>query len=551
MGRRVKKLISAVLAVAFVLSMATFAGAASNYVEGYVRGWVGDKLQIEAYDGRVFQYSYDKAATVFKIDERVAEPVDFKPGMEIEAGVNGDTLEYIEGYSTEVSGYIRPGSRIRTGTVQSIDRDQLVLKLSTGAAETYFTTGATIALKKGTNVPLSTLYAGDRVKLYFDEVNTSMVSRVEIEGDSVVIKDVYKGVLKLADAYQDTITLDSVQVYRNGAWEKVKSSMSLPYSGEVPVYMAGQKLLSANMKYYAGKTVYMAVKNFFGSNRIEKMVIRGQYEAMYSDKIQDINWYTGAFELANHKNVAFNEGTIFVKNGRLVDQYSINANSDAWVVADSRNGAGMADVVYIYNEDLNNSNIGQSYLYAGRLDQVLEDRLTLEDFFLLNQNAWESFSGDKELYLDNDTQIYDVENKKKITLEEFYAGDYSVDEGTDYAKDHNLKDWYGYIYTDGDRASGVLVQKSMDTLLRQRMTVGVVESVTESELVGWTIKLQNGADWSERNEKWMQKASSTSISVAKAMIIKDGKFISQDDLKAGDRLYIVRDGFDAKVVIVK
>lgn len=540
--------------IAIITLSGTHLGIVNAYgdstIEGYLRDISGTGIQIEEYDGTV-KYLTTDSETVFMIDQRLAQSVDFRPGMEVTATLNGTTIVSIDGFSTENTGYIQPGSKVRTGVVQKIDRDQITLKLPDGSTETYTTTAATITSRKGTNVSLNTLYVGDHVKLYFDEANTTSISRIQIEGDSVLITGIYKGKLMLADPYNNVITVQGVAEYKNGSWQTVKSSMSFSYSDEQPVYIAGQKILYRNLKYYTGKTVYMAVRSYFGNNRIEKMVFKNQYESNYSDKIDDINWYTGALELSNHKNLSFNDGTIVIKNGRLVDQYSVSAESDVFVAADGTSSGAIADVVYILNEDVNNSNIGQNYLYAGRLDEIVEGKVTLKKVYMLNDNSWESFDDSKELYYDSDTSIYDLDNQKSITPEEFYSGDYAVDESTDYASENDLEDWYAYVYTDGDRISSILVKEKLDSLSGQRITNGTIESITEDSKVGWTIQLMNAVDWSNTKEKWMQKSASVSINLEKAMIIRNGVIIDAEDLKAGDRLYIARNDYYAKVVIVK
>jgi len=549
--RRIAVVLLLFLVITTTLSYASPTSPYINgYIEGYISGWSDGGIQIEEYDGTMHTLSFSQNP-VLLIDQRPVNLQDFKVGMEVYAQLTGRRISYMDSFSTEIPGYIPPGGKVRSGIVQEIDRDQIVVKLATGGTETYFTTPATIVLKKGVNVPLSTLYEGDRVKLYFDEAGSALISRMHIEGDSVVVKDLYRGVLNAADNYNTALILGDVEKLENGGWKSVESSMSIPYTDEVPIYIGGQTVSPRNLKYYTGKVVYMAVSSFFGKTRAEKMVIKSQYESTYSDKIEEINWFTGIFELSNNKNISFNDGTIIIKNGRLVDQYGINPMSDAFIIADGRTGDLAANVIYIYNEDINNSNIGQNYIYAGRLDQILQNKVVMEDFFVINENSWESFDDEKELYYDNDTTIFDLEAGEKISPEKFYAGDYAVDEDTDYAKDNNLKDWYAYMFTDGDRIVGITVKKNMDSLLRQRASNGIIGSISDDPLVGWTVELKNGADWSDRKEKWIAKTVDTSINVEKALIIKDGKVISADELRIGDRLYIIRDGFEAKVVIVK
>lgn len=520
-------------------------------IEGYVKKTLENQIQIEEYDGTVHLLNLDKKIT-FHIDGVLASLKDFKVGMEVYGELRGRRLTYLESYSTENLGYIPVGGKVRSGMVKKIDRDQIILKTPTGKEKIYFTSPATIVLKKGENTPLSALYEGDHVKLYFDEVDTDFISRMNIEGDSVFIKDLYRGRIHIADQLEDEIWIEDVKSFKNGKWEGMKS-MRIPYKADLPLYIGGQKVPYKNLKYYKGRTVYMAVKDFFGSDKVEKMVVKNQYERTYSEKIKNINWYADMFELKNKKNIRFSDGTMVIKNGRLIDKESINPGSDAFIVADGRGNNLYADVINIYNEDLNNSNIGQNYIYAGRLDEILEDKVSLKNFFLLRNHDWESFNDEKELYYDHDTDIYDLEEKEYISPKEFFAKDYAVDEeeDSDYAEKHNLRDRYGYVYTDGDRITGIMIQKKMDSLLKQRITNGTIEKVEDDSKVGWTIYLRDAKDFSYRHEKWMAKNTTIRVNLKDAMIIKNGKIIKAEELQSRDRLYIVRDDFTGKVVVVK
>ncbi|WP_341876118.1 hypothetical protein [Defluviitalea saccharophila] len=533
-----------------------FADLTTPYRQGFIEGFlmeIGEnEVSIEEYDGTLHTLSFDKNP-LFAIDTLNASLKDFKAGMEVYATLKNRNISYMEGFSTAAPGYIPEGSKIRTGTIKAIDRNQLIIKLDTGKEETYFTTPATILLKDGKRVSLNTLYVGDRVKLYFDEINTMMVSRIAVQGKSIQVKGLYKGKIAAADVIDEDLTLTDLKLFRNGQWENVSSAKTISYSGDSPIYIGGQEVSPSKLKYYVGNTAYMVVKDFFSSDRVEAMVLKNQYETNYTDTIEEMNWYAQSFELAtNHRNLTFNDGTIVIKNGRLVDIYALGPGMDAFIVGDGRIDGMAANVVYIYNEDMNNSNIGQDYLYEGRIDVVFRDSIILRDFALLNKHEWEGFDDTKELYYDEDTMIYDLEEGKIKTPEEFYFEDYAVDEDSDYADDYDLEDWYAYVYTDGDRINAIMVQKNRDSLLRQRVTNGVIGAVPENhQWTGWRVNIINASDWSPRNGQWMARKDAFNLILEEAMIIKDGKIIQADELKPNDRLYIVRDGLEAKVVIVK
>ncbi|MEN6460757.1 MAG: hypothetical protein ABFC94_05215 [Syntrophomonas sp.] len=576
-----KRVLAVLLILLFIMTDLAQAATVSPYSQGFVEGYLRQinippaaapatttktrtrttatpapvstpvtSLDIEDYNGQSFNFPV-AADAVFSIDGIPVKLSDFKAGMEVYATLRGKSIISLEGYSTAQLGYINPGSKVITGVIRKLDRDQLQLQQVTGELVTCVTSPATLVSRNGINASLDSLYVGDRVKCYFDTADASVISRINIEGDSIIIKDVYRGTLQTVNAMDSSIVLSGFQVLRNGQWTASASSHKVYYNNQVPAYMGGQLIPYQNLKYYLGKTVYMATRDFFGREQIEKMVFKNQYEADYQEQIKDVNWYTDALELSNNKNLTFNEGTIIVKNGRLVDKYALDLQNDAMVVADGRGSTGIADVISIYNEDINNSNIGQRCVYAGRLDQIVQDKIWLKDFFVLNENTWESFNDTKELFYDNDTSIYDLESGQAVTPQEFYSKDYAVDEHSERVKTNKLKDWYGYIYTDGDRIAAIAVQKNMDSLLQQRVSNGTVASTENNALVGWTISIRESKDWSSVNDCWMARTTDLRVNLGKALIIKEGRIILPKELTAGDRIYVVRDDITAKVVIVK
>lgn len=559
-----KRKISVVLMVMMIISFATIvpANGATNrniykdgYVEGYFIEYSGERVFIEEYGGRVYGIPMIRDV-VLEIDGRPIKITDFKPGMEIYAELQGRSIKHMDAFSVDIPGYIQQEEKARVGVVKKIDRDQIQIKLPTGKEETYFTSPATIILRNKENVNANSLYVGDSVKLYFDETNSSYISRLQIEGNSITIKDLYRGRITVVDALEDILSLEKVDVFKNGSWKSTDMNLRVPYNSDLPIYVGGQKINYKNLKHYKGKTVYMAMKDDFGKEKIERMVVKAQYESSFSDKIKNINWFSSQLELDNNKNINFHEGTMVIKSGRLVDIHNLNSKSDGMVIADGRGADLTADLIYIYNEDINNSNVGQDYIYAGRLDTILQDKLHLRDFFLLERNEWESFSDQKELYYDEDTFIYDMENGKEISTKEFFSSKFSVDE--DGKRDRNSnsnrksRDWYGYLYTDGDQVSAAFVKRSLDSLRPQRTTIGVVEnSPTENRSMGWTIKLRDAKDWSNVHEEWMAQNAYLDLYLKEAMIIKNGKRAKITDIKSGDRLYLVRDSSMAKVIIIK
>ncbi|PAB55944.1 hypothetical protein [Anaeromicrobium sediminis] len=554
-----KKAISVILILLIFIVTISYGGVNDPYRNGYIEGYLKEKydnkVKIEEYDGTIHEIELARNV-VLKIDDILVKPNDMKEGMEVYGDIKGKRLITLEAYSTEKLGYISPQSKTLRGVVKKIDRDTLNIKLITGEEKLFFTSPITIVNKSGESIGLDSLYIGDEVKLYFDEYDTDIISRMEIRNNSIKVKDIYKAKLVRVDEIENKITLENIYNFTDGKWSEIKPMATIEYDYDTPMYLKAQSISNDKLKYFVGKTVYLAVEDFFGEDKIKKLVLQEKYSKIYSDKIRKINYFSDSLELRNNKNLTLSEGTIILKDGRLVEKSIIDEENDALIIADGYKDSLHASVIDIYNTSINNSNIGQKHIYAGRMNRIFEDSVYLNDFYILKENEWYSFrtedeDDEKRLYYDEDTKIYNLEEKEIISAKEFFQGNFSVDEDDDEIDDRDLKDWYTYFYTDGDRITVGYIMKDLDSLGKERITTGHVQKVENSSSTGWTLTLMNSKDWSDHKEKWIMKNSSININLEKAMIIKDDKIITPEELLMKDSLYIIRDDYDGKIVIVK
>ena len=520
-----------------------------KYIEGYLMEISQDKATIEEYDGTFHTINIMVNATL-EIDGIPVSYSDFRPGMEVYGELQGRTLKVLESYSTENPGYIPAGKKVIAGTIKNLELDSINIKLPSGEEETYTITPGSIITRNGSITSMAKLYEGDKVRLFFDEYNSNTVSRISVEGDSILVKGLYKGTLSFNDNFEDKVVLEKMKRFNNGQWTNYKELVALDYSENLPIHIGGQKINRNNLKHYKGKEVYIAVKDIFGQDKIEKMNVKANRERAYTEKIIDINYYSDSLKLNNKTNFTLSDGTIIVKNDRLVDKYSVNPQSDVFLVSDSSSNPE-ANILYIYDEDINNSNIGQNYLYFGRLDEIIDYEVLLRDYSVLNRNDWDYYRGTTELTYDEDTQIYNMEDKKLISTKEFQAGNYAVDEDSSYAREKRLRDWYGYLFTDGNNIVAMGIKKDRDDLLRQRITAGTISNLSTDPFVGEVIYLKDSRDWSSRNSSFMPKTQDLRLMLEDAIIVKNDKLISREELKPGDRLYLVRDDFKCKFILVK
>ena len=226
--------------ILFMTAVPSFAREAGSFpgqtLEGYIKNISDTGVEIEEYSGFRRNYNFT-TDTVLRIDGIPAEVRDFKPGMEVYAKRTATRITYMESFSTENPGFISPGEKVRSGVVKKIDRDQLIVGLLTGKDESYYLTPATIIIKNGEITPATTLYEGDNVRLYFDDKDTTIISRLHIQSDSVNIKDLYRGTLDTSNTLANTLVLKNVEVFRNGLWREYKDIFRIEHNQKLPLFM--------------------------------------------------------------------------------------------------------------------------------------------------------------------------------------------------------------------------------------------------------------------------------------------------------------------------
>lgn len=562
-GAALRRIITVAILTTAMLA-ATFTSFAAQLgtigtVEGFIKNISREPLTSTSADTASDEVSYYYIITVEDYDsdkhtlitdtktrmtidlEPVYDMSEFKNGMEVYIEYRGDRITYIDGYSTDAFAKIDPGSRTRTGTVAKADRDRLEVTDVRGAKAAYTLTPATIITRSGLSVSQEQISEGDRVKLYFDEYNTSIASRVEIEGRSVLLKGVYRGVIANADRYDDTLSFSRLEVMKNGAWEKVPSS-GMKLSADGKTYIGGSEVARQNLQYYRGKTAYMAVGSFFGSDSIEKMVIKDKFERLYSEKLDGASPYSSQYELSNKRNISVTDGSIVVKNGRLVTQSALTSGQSTLIVADANYSGESASVVMVRGEGAAPSGQSGSYIYSATLAQVLEYTMKTSKLFVLENHEWASMD-DSEFSYDEDTYIYDADNGKIIDTKQFQSGD--------YAPGDSEKSKHAYIYASGDRIGMIAISSKLDSLGALRTTAATSDSAYQDSKTGWMLTARDASDYSAKKEKWMPRNTSVSVILEGALIIKNGKPAKPQDILPGDSLYIVRDDAFAKVVFVK
>ena len=564
------------LLVLFLLSMGSVVSVEENpLVQGFVEGYINNvttdadnlsgqnSVLIETYQGSFYELPLRPNASI-TIDQRPVQLSELRKNMEVYALLEGRQIVSIEAFATMHMGYIQPGSQMVQGSVTQITPGTIEIKKTDGSLGQYIWSNAIPMTRKGMAVSADSIYIGDRVKLFFDEINVPNVSRIEIEGDSELVQGIYRANLTAIGENTRLVTLRNIEIFRDNNWSLQKPSQMLPYNNNLALYSGGIKISDRNIKYYTGKDVYYITKNILGRETIDRLLVQSQHISNDSARIDSINWFIQAFELNNKKNIAFNESSIIIKDGRLQDYNILTPGMDAFVISDGSSSGRVAYIVNISGSDVNNTNIGKDHVYAGRIEQVFDDAIHLENTYELTDNVWIK-AYEKELIMDSGTVVYDTETQSMISAKQLASGNYS---SGNWSQNDKLSSWYAYVYVNDERVTGMTILKDEDIPDEHRVTTAIVLSVENDPLVGPVANLYDCRDWSDRRQQWMPRNSVLRLGLGEALIVMETNTIvnrynmlvnpfelveidKPSELLPGSHLLISRDDFMAKVVLVK
>lgn len=485
------------------------------------------------------------------IDARRVPLSEIKPGMDAQFDYSGTTVKSMQAFSTMHSGYATPGSSSMdmVGELLSVDRDTLKIRLDSGKESTIAYSAATMFTKQGARADKSRLAIGDRLKIVFASVGSTFAESVGIESATNTVAGIYKGKVEFFDKGNAGVAVSSLKKLVNGQWIDETTGLVKKFyfsNGKIAGFIGAVNVEQWKLPYYKGSDVYIIASDFYGKPTVSRMMFKNSSESVFSDKITEIDWFADIMELKNGRNIRFGDGTVFIKGGRIVDRTALNTDSDALVVTGGSGKDQTADIISIYDSGINDTSASQFALYAGNMQYVLPDRMTYDHFYYLEDNEWRSFSSEKDIYFDNDTKIYDEDAGKFITSREFFSGNYA------YSSSRGESNYFSYICADNDRAVAILLRKKNDSILQQRVSQGVVSSLdTSNASVGAIAVVDGVTEWNESSNKWVARDGQLRVGIATAAIVRNGQAAACDAIKPGDYLFMVRDDFYVRMLVVR
>lgn len=494
---------------------------------------------------------------------------DLKPGAYAAMSVlNGEIISIVSDSFQPTPGFIPQEGKLRMATVLKVGASKISLKED----QKIYEIGPNTAIYRNTKlVPFSTLKAGDQVKLYFDNIYSTMPVRVVISGKDQFITKILKGGVYSYNPNTLQVVIGDRSRLINTTWQPEAEPFNQSYTiaDDALIYDNGKPVSLEQLgSIYQRKLAYFVIRDKMGRQEIAQMAFSTGGERTYKEAIKTYSNVVDRMVLKDNRTVIFGPDTLFIQNQRLVDKNALSVDTTVQVITNIVNNQEVAKVVRL----MTTSDSLFDRVYVGAIDEVFSYSLNLTNFSSVANYVWSKADQAKKLLqMTDDTRIYNATTEKNITRAELFNGPYSRAEndstdGKGLAKDS----YYGYFVTDGtdmlqtmsirfkelnkfDPIDDALSQNTqvagkLDALLKA--TTFTIGNVGEINAQWKRIGLVDSQNYLSFHSEWVLNPTLTFVEMSDALILKENKVISFDELQIDDVLYLVRNDEDAMVVFV-
>ena len=390
----------------------------------------------------------------------------------------------------------------------------------------YYIGAETEISKDNKLVDLSILYEGDRVKLFLEDDDSNQLSFIEIIVDGIKIEQLYKGKIQQLNSKQKKLVVKDEKVcFSNWKWQLQSLNKgnitTKSFTDKTPIYVGNKKIDPNQLHKYVNNEVYYVTINQTGKEIIQKIIIKQTNERTLHENISNVDTSNKRISLTNTKNIPYHNGTIIIRNGRLVDASALTIG-DAFVITNGATTHQYANVIHITNNGYQSSNLSNQSVYFGQINSVGSYKLQINNTNLLTNNYWYS-SGLTNLNFSNDTVV--VENGNLSTT------DFTYSTGK-----------YAYFYVKDNHIVAARIVGS-SYLPASTFTTGRLDNSAYNWLV-----INNVNYWNSVN--WQKQAYNTTFNVSNTTFIKEGEVISLFEIQNNDRLFIISDSYNSQPQII-
>jgi hypothetical protein len=537
---KLKKVISVLLVIVFVCPALSIGSAYSNTNYEVVKGIVEENNPDLGYitlfneDGTGIKDSYQRPWILRTYNYFNANDIEvFKDHIkgtinDVEAG---DTVFIRLGENNKILSISAANNYIpRYGIVISKSSTSIAIEYDDGIQQVLELNDDILVIEDGRLSEIDRLKSGDRVKLILQITDRyTKIKEITIGTSSQQISNIYKGVISRVDLGLNRLILQNLQTFQRNSWRRAekKGFTSIKLSDKCKIFFNNRPIdLRKVSNYLRHNEVYIAAEETYGNEESAVLVsFRNQYdtEVLYNDIINKFTPSLSRFFLNTvDESIGLDEGTIIVKDGKLVQRSNIPTKEKAYVVANRDYSSGQYNAGIVYLKERYDRYSPQ--IYRGRIKNINEEKdFTLNSFSQLKGLNWEYSNTPKTFDITYDTRI--LGENGVIGTQDFIG----------YGE-QSFVDNVVYVVADGINA--ILVSTAPYGTINVRGEILKIEVEQSEEGIQTEevseVSIKNGKVYASDSYLWESKDVINLKILKNSIIIKDNKVVKAASLKKGD-----------------
>ena len=293
---------------------------------------------------------------------------------------------------------------------------------------------------------------------------------------------------------------------------------------------------------------------------VSKLTTKNGLAQEYQAKVSNIEYTTGQMVVDNNL-MHFTEGTIVIKDNRIVDSLNINKNKDVMVTVDSIHGKKNTSLVSMTSSILDDRvDESKIVIYRGKLEDIFDYEIEIGrinyrlDYLKLTDQIWKEVKNSQRFSMSEDTLIYDSELKEEIDVGHFVSSRYTdlTDIKNKALKDRLAKDYYKnkvayFVVRESEYEKEVLsINLTPDQQLygqNVQLTHSTQGEIKEIDYDKGTITLTKVKNYNTLNNRF-ENAPDQTINMNKSVILLNDLPISKDktySIRKGSKVYAIKE----------
>ncbi len=460
----------------------------------------------------------------YRFDEKDASPSDIEAGDIIHLRLSAGDSNLATMISAKTNYVVKYGT-VQGMTYKGAEGTAVTVVYEDGSTGVFTVNASIPVLKAERNVGLSALQPGDVVRMLVNQAViepgtvSESVKEIVIDAYGHQLANIYKGSLSTISDAQNTLSILDAYTLTKAGWTGYTPAKVLDLSDEeISYYMDDERISpSYAVKYLTNTDVkaYVATSDFYGDERVEKVSFRTGRDALLDYSPVTFADGSSQFKLLSQSgSLGVDEGTIVVKNGKIVQMGNLLSADYARVAL---NGGTQAAVIQIEPEPNNDA----ITVMRGRIAAIEDsESFQVQSNAILKDMTWVYSPVERTYNLSPDTRIYDAGGE--IALEDFLT----------YGEATKIDEVYTII-AEGTQAL-TIVQNPYSKM-------GATGEVYQVDAT--TIGIKGVSVYDDGSQKWSTLSLTNNYALvdipANAVIIKNNKTVTVDEIEAGDTLRVL------------